>query len=109
MRGRCFSCGASGTLLRHPGNVHIQIAGLESGAGVPLRWAQGIWPIPPVVGVLALRVVHPMKLPEHAEKIGLTMPQMAEDHLARAPQSTETQVFAVQNGLRLDQFAIKLL
>jgi hypothetical protein len=36
-----------------------------------------------------------MKLPEHAEKIGLTMPQMAEDHLARSPQGAETQVFAV--------------
>jgi len=87
--GQCLSRGASGTLLRYLGNVHVQVAGFESGDGLPLRWAQAILPIPKVIGVLSLRVVHTMKLPEHAEKIGLTMRQMAEDHLARSPQSAE--------------------
>src|SRR5215510_4090926 len=86
----CLLRSASGPLLRHLRNVHIQVAGFECGDRRPLRWPQGIWHIPKVVGVLSLRVVHTMKLPEHAKKIGLTMPQMAEDHLARSPQSAET-------------------
>ena len=50
-----------------------------------------------------------MKLPEHTEKIGLPMPQMAQDRLAGSPQGAEVQVFAVQDGLGLDEFSIKLL
>ena len=62
-----------------------------------------------MVGILALQVVHTMKLPEHTEKIGLPMPQMAKDHLTGSPQGTEAQVFAIQDGLGLDEFGIKLL
>ena len=57
--------------------MRIQVAEVERGDNQSLRWAQDVWPIPKVVGILSLRVVHTVKLPERAEKIGLTMPQIA--------------------------------
>ena len=39
-----------------------------------------------MVGVLSFWVVDARKFSEHAQKIGLTVPQLSEDHRARAPQ-----------------------
>ena len=61
-----------------------------------------------MVRQLQSRIVYALELPQHLQEIGLAVQQMAGRNAGGRPEGGPSQMFVIQNLLRLDQFAIEL-